>query len=113
VTSFVIRGRQGGKTFEAVRWLREDPDRRVIVTVDQRSAQWIRDSYGLNDRQVVSCDGELRDPGPLQGMPYGQCELAIEDLDAFLARAFAFRVGLVTSIGDCGHETAAPNPPGA
>lgn len=107
---FVVRGRGGGKTYAAVQWLREDPGRRVIVTVDEQRAAWLRKEYGLTAAQVMSAGGELRDPARLRGLPRAGRELAIEDLDGFLARAFTFPVGLVTATGDCGHAADIPNP---
>ena len=109
---FVVRGRGGGKTYAAVEWLKQDPDHRVIVTVDEQRAAWIRRQYGLTAQQVMSSAGALRDPDRLQGMPRGRRELAIEDLGDFLARAFVFPVGMVTATGDCGHGVNAPNPGG-
>jgi hypothetical protein len=108
VTTFVVRGKAGGKTFAAVQWLREDPFRRVIVTADQARAVAIREQYGLSASQVMSCGGKLESP---RGIRAGaDFEFAIEDADELLARAFWFKVGLVTASGDCGHDADRPNP---
>jgi len=114
LTGFVVRGRGGGKTHAAVEWLRQDPDHRVIVTVDEQRAAEVRREYGLTAAQVMPADGQLRDPQRLRGLPRTlRRELAIDDLDAFLARSFVFPVGLVTATGDCGHGTNAPNAGGS
>ena len=69
---FVVRGRGGGKTHAAVEWLRQDPDHRVIVTVDEQRAAEIRRQYGLTAAQVMPAGGELRDPQRLPGVaPHG------------------------------------------
>lgn len=111
MTEFIVRGRGGGKTYAAVQWLKEDPDRRVIVTVDPARAVEIRSQYGLSASQVMSCDSQMKPPPQLQGRPLKDFELAIDDVDELIGRAFLFKVGLVTAKGDCGHGADLPNPP--
>lgn len=110
LTAFVVRGRGGGKTYAAVQWLKEDPDRRVIVTVDPARAVEIRTQYGLSTSQVMSCDGQMKPPPRLQGRPLAALELAIDDADELLRRAFLFKVAMVAAKGDCGHGADLPNP---
>jgi hypothetical protein len=106
VINHVIIGKQGGKTYTAVQWLLEDPDHRVILTTSKLRAREIQRQYGLTTDQVVSAQGRLQAPHALKSQRYNdQVELAIDDLDEFLRRAFTFPVKLVTSAGVCNHMT--------
>ena len=107
MTAFVIRGRQGGKTYAAVQWLEEDPEHRVIVTADAQRAESIREHYGLSASQVVTGEG-LRNPG----LPPRALEAAVDDAGELLAQALGIQVELVTASGDCGHGGQCAASPG-
>jgi hypothetical protein len=49
----IARPRQGGKTYEMVQWLKE-ADQRVLIVSSAREAQFIRETYHLGHRQVVT-----------------------------------------------------------
>lgn len=48
----VIRGRAGGKTFESVQWVKEDPDRVLIVANHEMVKHAMR--LGLDRHQVMT-----------------------------------------------------------
>jgi hypothetical protein len=96
---FVIRPRQGGKTHEAVRWLREDPGRRVIITATQDMAADLRRRYELTASQVTTTD-TVRSAG--RGR---HAEYAVDNLDLILPHLLgtgANPVTVITATGENG-----------
>lgn len=47
-------GRGAGKTYTLVQWLKEDLDNRVLVTINETRAQFIRNEYHLSRNNVMS-----------------------------------------------------------
>lgn len=94
---FVIRPRQGGKTHATVQWLREDPDRRVIIAHSAATASDLRRRYDLTERQVVTVDSiRTRERGR-------RAEYAVENLDIMLPYLLGTGpnpVSMVTATGE-------------
>lgn len=95
----ITGGHGSGKTYTMVQWLLEDPECRVILTTSKQRAHEIQKQYSLTSDQVVSAQGRLQTPHALKSQRYGQVELAIDDLDDFLRRAFTYPVRLVALNG--------------
>lgn len=97
---FVIRPRQGGKTYESVEWLREDPGHRVIITANEQMARDLRQTYGLTDKQVTTCDSIRTTGRGRRAVQY-----AVDNLDIilpYLLHAGPNPVSVVTATGENG-----------
>lgn len=98
--TYIIGGHGSGKTYAAVHWLLEKPDERVILTTSKLRAREICQQYGLTTDQVISAQGKLKVPHILTSVRHAEKELAIDDLDEFLRRAFTLPVAVATSNGE-------------
>jgi hypothetical protein len=95
---FVIRPRMGGKTTEALKWLKETPGA-VLLVHSEAYAACLRRDHGLTDRQVMS----HRSAGTrLRGRR--QVTVAVDNLDVILPQLLGLspdaRVELVTATGE-------------
>lgn len=96
----VIRPRQGGKTTEMLRWMREAPagEHRVIVSATRQEAmRLLRENPDLASWQFVSID-EVRsaDKSAGSGVLYGrggQIVLGIDNLDLALSQLIHWPIG--------------------
>jgi hypothetical protein len=100
----IVRPRQAGKTYEMVQWVKQgEPTRsypfwsRIILCPTLEMAQRLRtdETYGLDYTQVFGVDEWRRArKGPLP------VEVAIDNLDLFLAIGLGQTPAVVTVTGD-------------
>lgn len=103
---FILKARGGGKTRDLLDWLEAAPDGegRVIVSYSSRRAMELLREAREAGRQVeswqfVGVDEVRGDKGAFNAVRlHGRrIELAIDDLDLFLPRFFAWPVAVVTA----------------
>lgn len=94
---FVIRPRQGGKTFEAVKWLQANPGG-VLLVHSEEYASALRKEHGFSEKQVMSFrSAQTR----LRGRR--KTRIAIDNVDLMLAYLLGtgpFEIDLVTATGE-------------
>lgn len=98
--NFVIRPRCGGKTTEALRWLKDTPGAVLLVHSEEYAAR-LRREHGLTDKQVMS----HRSAGTrLRGRRH--VTVGVDNLDVMLAQLLGLspdaRIDLVTATGETG-----------
>jgi hypothetical protein len=91
---WMIWGRQWGKSYQTVQWLKEDPDNRVIVTADESMADGLRRRYSLREDQVFGAGRWIHQHRHLL-----RKTIAIDNAEQTLPALLNVRVGLVNASG--------------
>jgi ParB-like chromosome segregation protein Spo0J len=74
----ISRGRQCGKTYEAVQWVKAEPGR-VLLVIDEAERLRLIRQYGLSREQVMRAEGAKE---RLVGrLPLDLSELAVDNID--------------------------------
>lgn len=97
----VHSGRRGGKTYELVRWFKEDEEGRQIVVHTVQFAKHLREMYDIKEKSMIHPQKVVSYQQVMQGCNRGmpQRQMGIDNVEFLLGDILGQAVDIMTFTG--------------